>query len=103
MAKTDSKTKKDGKHGGYRQSRAGRCSPSLVVTQDNRGRFECVRDGDCGACVAGHGASVLEAVGSWAIYAQAVAIRCDPPAVLKEFSIADEHEQLTFRPVPSRD
>lgn len=31
MAKTDNKTQKGGKRGGYRQSRAGRCSAQTVM------------------------------------------------------------------------
>ena len=79
------------------------CSPKLIVTQDAQGRFECVRENDCGACIAGHGASVLEAVGSWAIYSQTVAIRCDPPSVLREFSIVNDYSDLRFAKAPERD
>ena len=78
------------------------CSPKLIVTQDDRGRFECVREGECGACIAGHGSSVLEAVGSWAIYSQTVVIRCNPPSVLREFGITNDYGELSFTKAPKR-
>ncbi len=79
------------------------CGPALFVTQDSRGRFECVRDGESGSCVAGRGASVLEAVGAWAIYSQKVSILCKPPAVLRDYAVATDYDELSFKDAPSRD
>ena len=69
---------------------------SLIVQQDHDGRFKCFRDGDTGMCIEGTGSSVLEAVGSWAIYSKTVEIICVPPAVLNEFTITNQHSDLTF-------
>lgn len=81
----------------------GWCAPKLVVTQDEAGRFACVEEGRPGSPTQGSGASVLEAVGSWAIYSEAVSIICSPPAVLREFSVGTKYVDLDFAPPPSRE
>jgi hypothetical protein len=53
--------------------------------------------------IEGRGASVLEAVRDWAIQSQAVTVRCDPPSVLKEYSVANDYVDLEFEKAPSRD
>lgn len=75
----------------------------LVITQENNGRFLCIEEDAIGACIQGRGSSVLEAVGSWVIYSQVVNIRCDPPAVLNEFSITNDYTDLIFLKSPERD
>lgn len=75
----------------------------LIVTQSGDGKFSCIKEGDVGMCIEGRGASVLEAVGSWAIYSQTVSIKCVPPSVLREFSVAMKYADLRFTAAPSRD
>jgi len=76
--------------------------PNLVVTQDNKGRFECVPEGAMGSPIVGRGASVLEAVGAWALHQPVLSIRCEPPAVLQEFAINNDHNELEFNPPHQR-
>jgi len=75
----------------------------LIVNQEPDGRFVCHRDTDVGMRVEGRGASVLEAVGSWLIYSGDHHVKCEPPAVLREFSISNPYSDLTFLPSPKRD
>ena len=71
----------------------------LTVKQETSGGFVCKRDEECGACI-GRGASVAEAVGLWAINSQAVQVVCDPPALLNEFSVANDYQELEFDSAP---
>ena len=73
----------------------------LIVTKAKNGRFECVKEGETGACIQGRGVSVLEAVGSWAVYSQTVQIRCDPPKLLDKFSVSP-NTVIEFLQAPSR-
>ena len=68
----------------------------LEVIQSDNGTFECTVKGAAGTPVAGHGASVLEAVGNWAIQSRTVIVVCKPPAVLREYTIINEYEDLKF-------
>lgn len=74
----------------------------LIVSQNPDGTFSCVKEGAPGMCIEGHGASVLEAVGSWAIYSSTVQVKCSPPAVLQQFAIANKYCDLKFTPPHSR-
>lgn len=74
----------------------------LIVTQGADGSFSCVEKDATGMCIEGRGASVLEAVGSWAIYSSTVQVKCSPPAVLQEFAITNQHSELKFKPPASR-
>ncbi len=74
----------------------------LIVTQNDKGRFECRREGSTGMRIVGDGASVLEAVGDWVTYSQTVEIRCEPPNVLQLFSVSNDHKDLKFNPPISR-
>lgn len=73
----------------------------LIVTKTADGWFECMREGDVGACICGRGASPLEAIGSWCIYSQTVEARCDPPSLLDEFQV---HSRVlpALSPAPDR-
>ncbi len=75
---------------------------TLIVTQDATGRFACGLGASPGTCIVGYGASVLEAVGEWVIQSQMVDIRCEPPAVLREYSVSNDYQDLKFTKSPSR-
>ena len=63
-------------------------TPDLIVTQNRfGGEFECIEKGATGSPIVGRGASVVEAVGHWAIYSSTVHIVCDPPELLEKFTI----------------
>jgi len=74
----------------------------LVVLKDKHGRFECFDAGATGMYVVGRGASVLEAVGSWAIHTLTVEIKCDPPSVLDSYTISNDPKTLNFKKPDSR-
>jgi len=74
----------------------------LRITQNKAGRFDCIQEGSCGSYVVGRGASVLEAVGSWAIYSRTVKITCEPPVVMQGFTIATGYIDLEFEPPDKR-
>lgn len=62
--------------------------PKLKVYQNRfGGQFECIERGACGSPIVGRGASVVEAVGDWAIYSSTVEIVCDPPELLQKFKM----------------
>ena len=73
----------------------------VTVTQDKFGQFSC-RQKDC-TDIEGKGASVLEAVGDWAVYSRMVKVYCEPPAVLKEYQIKTMYCDLEFKQAPERD
>ena len=68
----------------------------LEVTQRDSGIFECCEKPVVGTPIAGHGMSVLEAVGEWAIQSQAVQIQCRPPAVIREYRIDTPYNELMY-------
>ena len=74
----------------------------LIITQHANGTFSCVQEGASRMCIEVRGASVLEAVGSWAIYSATVHVKCSPPAVLQQFAIANTYSDLKFKPPASR-
>jgi len=58
----------------------------VTITQNGQGRFQCDPGGP-GTPIVGRGASVLEAVGDYALQSLLVALVTDPPAVLLETRI----------------
>lgn len=70
--------------------------PAIIVMQDAKGMFTAEPEGACGSPIVGRGASVLEAVGEFAIQTQLVHIKCRPPAVLREYKISNPYVDLEF-------
>jgi hypothetical protein len=56
----------------------------LYVQVDSAGFLECGEIGACGSPIVGRGASVLEAVGEYAIQTRLVGIKCSPPEILEK-------------------
>ena len=75
---------------------SGHVAHSLIVTQNDSGRFEAVVPNALDSPTIGRGSSVLEAVGEWAIQSRAVAIQCSPPALLREHRIVSDYQDLRF-------
>ena len=74
----------------------------IIVKQDMMGKFECVEFRAAGSPPVGRGASVLEAVGEWAVQTGLVVIECDPPAILREYGVVNAYQDLLFRESPRR-
>ena len=73
----------------------------LTITQDENGRFTADAGGP-GSPTVGRGASVLEAVGDYAIQTQLVEVKCEPPAVLNEYRVDMDYDELELKPPFSR-
>lgn len=76
--------------------------PALVITQSPDGKFTCTKKDAPEVCICGRGASVVEAVGDWAIRSYIVSIRCYPPSVLREYRVANDYLALEFRGADKR-
>jgi len=75
----------------------------VEVIQFDSGYFEATPMGAMGSPTAGHGSSVLEAVGEYAINHGLVHVVCKPPGILNEYEITNEYSELNFRKPRSRD
>ncbi len=73
----------------------------LIVTKSGE-EFVCNEQNAVGAYLEGRGASVLEAVGSWAVYSSTVKICCDPPELLQEFSVDLYSSSVCHNSAPER-
>ena len=74
----------------------------VEVTQLDDGSFQAMLEGSTGSPLVGRGASVLEAVGSYAIHHSLVMIQCKPFAVLNEYTIVNDYGDLKFKKPASR-
>jgi hypothetical protein len=54
----------------------------IIVTVAENGVLEAITQGSVGAAVCGRGATVLEAVGDYAIQSGLLKIRCEPAALV---------------------
>lgn len=76
----------------------------VVVSQMADGRFEAVPTNATGSPSVGRGASVLEAIGEYAIHHGLLAsVTYAQPAMRHEYSIKTKHEDLEFNKQPERD
>lgn len=73
---------------------------NLTITEEN-GLFTADPGGP-GSPIVGRGASVLEAIGDFAVQTRLVHCQCEPPEVLSEYMVDMNYKDIKFKPPYSR-